>query len=389
MNEKTKERIWFVFCIMFIISYLNINNFSIFRFIAIGMIQIVSIVYIIKNKLKIEYNKNIIILILIIILCMTISNFNTGNVIESAVKIISVLDLFVMTIILLPLFFKKMYLQNIVFSTSCAFGIVLLICAILYKNDYIYTYGMGRLGGETRLFAGFVHPDTLGLFSFMCFMGSLTIFFYYKHEMKKIKMLLVYFFTILSIYLMIRADCRTALLSSVLLVCLILFNRIFYKKEKMKLTFICLFIGIVILFLLINVDKISYDELNKILSYRLTYIERAIEDLKQNNNLMFGRGAYRNENTFETGAVLLDNGYVNTIYQFGFITFVFVMLFEIKMFLQIKQNTIGKEREILWQCFIIFLIYAIADNILINISSFFAIYMYTLISTKRIEEKDN
>ena len=389
MNEKTKERIWFIFCIMFIISYLDINKFSIFRFVAIGLIQIICIFYIVKENIKIEYNKNIGALVLIIILCMAISNFNTENVIESVAKIISVLDLFVMTIILLPLFFKNLRFNNILFNTSCAFGVVLLFCTVLYKNDYLYTYGMGRLGGETRLLAGFVHPNTLGLFSFMCFMSSLIIFFYYKDEMKKNKMLIVYLFIILSSYLMIRSDCRTALLSSVLFVCLILFNRILYKKEKIKFILICLFIGILLLAILVNIDKISYDELNRILSYRLTYIERAIEDLKQNNNLMFGRGAFRNENTFETGAVLLDNGYVNTIYQFGFVTFTFVILFEIKMFLQIKQNNIGKEREIIWQCFIIFLIYAIADNILLNISSFFAIYMYSLISTKRIEEKDN
>lgn len=388
MKEKTKERIWFMFCLMFVMSYLDIKNFSVFRFIAIGIIQIISVFYIIKNHVKIEYSKNTITILLFIILCMAISNFNTENTIESAIKIVSVLDLFVMTIILLPLFFKDVSLHNILYSTSSALGVILLICMILYRNDYIYTYGMGRLGGETRLFAGFIHPNTLGLFSFICFISSLMTLFYYNNEIIKKRKFVVCFFIILSVYLMIRSDCRTALLTSIVIVGLILFNRILYKKQKMKLFFALLLIGVVLLIILLNFNQINYDNLNKILSYRLTYIERAIEDLKQNNNLMFGRGAFRNENTFETEAVLLDNGYVNTIYQFGLVTFSLVMLFEIKMLFQIRQNPIEKEREINLQCFIVFLIYAIADNILLNISSFFAIYIYTLVSIKRIEEKD-
>lgn len=388
MNAKIKEKIWFVFCAMFIVSYLRISNFTVFRFLAIGIIQIISMIYIIKNNIRIKYNKKIIIEVLIIILCMVISNFNTENGIESAIKIISVLDLFVMTIILLPLFFRDVKFKDILFSTSCALCMVLIVCFILYRNDYIYTYGMGRVGGETRLLAGFVHPNTLGLFSFMCFMSSLILFFYYRKEIKNKKISFVCFCIIFSIYLMIRADCRTALLSSGLLICLVLFNRMFYKRKKAKMTFIFLIVGIVLLVVLFNIDKISYGELNKILSYRLTYIERAISDLKQNNNLMFGRGAFRNENTLQEGAVLLDNGYVNTIYQFGFVTFAFVILLEIEMFLQIRKNKIKKEKEIIWQCFVIFLIYSIPDNILLNISSFFAIYIYTLISINRMEEKD-
>ena len=74
MNAKIKEKIWFVFCAMFIVSYLRISNFTVFRFLAIGIIQIISMIYIIKNNIRIKYNKKIIIEVLIIILCMVISN---------------------------------------------------------------------------------------------------------------------------------------------------------------------------------------------------------------------------------------------------------------------------------------------------------------------------
>ena len=140
MNTKVKEKIWFIFCVLFIISYMRINYFSIFRFIGLGAIQLIAIIYIMKNKIKIEYNKQVLICVLCILLCMVISNFNTEDIKESIIKIISVLDLFVVSIILIPTFFKDVELKRILLNTSYAFVLVLSICAIVYRNDFIYTY---------------------------------------------------------------------------------------------------------------------------------------------------------------------------------------------------------------------------------------------------------
>ena len=389
MNTKVKEKIWFIFCVLFIISYMRINYFSIFRFIGLGAIQLIAIIYIMKNKIKIEYNKQVLICVLCILLCMVISNFNTEDIKESIIKIISVLDLFVVSIILIPTFFKDVELKRILLNTSYAFVLVLSICAIVYRNDFIYTYGMGRIGGETRLYAGLEHPNTLGIFSFLCFINSFVLCIYYKKDIKLKERLIIYFSIIISLFLIMRADCRTAMLSCVIFTILVLFSKLLYKKDKLKLMIVILSIGIIIVFILINIDKFTIDQLDKILSYRLTYIERAMDDLQQNDELLFGKGAFRNSNTSSLEAVLLDNGYMNTIYQFGLVTFGFVILLEIRLLLQIIRNKEGREKEILLQFFIIFLIYSIPDNILLNISSFFAVYMYALISTyTRTEKKD-
>lgn len=389
MNTKVKEKIWFIFCVLFIISYMRINHFSIFRFIGLGAIQLISIIYILKNRIKVEYDKKILICVLCVLLCMTISNFNTEDIKESIIKIISVLDLFVASIILIPIFYKDVEIKKILLNTSYAFAFVLTICAIVYKNDFIYTYGMGRMGGETRLYAGFIHPNTLGIFSFLCFINSFALCMYYKKDIKSKERLIIYLSLIISAFLMVKADCRTAMLSCIIFVILVIFNKIFYQKSKIKLIIVISGIGIMILVTLINMDKLTIDKLDEILSYRLTYIERAIEDLQQNKELLFGRGAFRNSNTSSLGEILLDSGYINTIYQFGLVTFGVVVLLMIRLLLQILKNNEEREKEIVLQFFIIFLIYSIPDNILLNISSFFAVYMYTLISmNNRIDKKD-
>ena len=320
---------------------------------------------------------------------MTISNFNTEDIKESIIKIISVLDLFVASIILIPIFYKDVEIKKILLNTSYAFAFVLTICAIVYKNDFIYTYGMGRMGGETRLYAGFIHPNTLGIFSFLCFINSFALCMYYKKDIKSKERLIIYLSLIISAFLMVKADCRTAMLSCIIFVILVIFNKIFYQKSKIKLIIVISGIGIMILVTLINMDKLTIDKLDEILSYRLTYIERAIEDLQQNKELLFGRGAFRNSNTSSLGEILLDSGYINTIYQFGLVTFGVVVLLMIRLLLQILKNNEEREKEIVLQFFIIFLIYSIPDNILLNISSFFAVYMYTLISmNNRIDKKD-
>ena len=385
-----KEKIWFVFCVLFIISYMRIDYFSILRFIALGTIQLIAIIYIIKNKVKVEYNKQILICILCVLLCMVISNFNTNDIKESLIKIISVADLFVASIILMPTFYKDVEFKRILLNTSYAFALVLCICSIAYRNDFIYTYGMGRIGGETRLYAGFIHPNTLGIFAFLSFMNSFVLGVYYKEEFKIKEKLVIFLSLLISVFLMIRADCRTAMLSCIVLIILVSFNRVFYRKNTLKLAVIILGISIIILTILINIDKFTIEKLDKLLSYRLTYIESAIGDLKQQDDLLFGRGAFRNSNTFSLGAVLLDNGYINTIYQFGLITFGFVVLLEVKLLLQIIQAKECRKKEIALQLFIIFLIYSVTDNILLNISNFFAIYIYMLISMdNQRKDKEN
>ena len=114
----------------------------------------------------------------------------------------------------------------------------------------------------------------------------------------------------------------------------------------------------------------------------------AIEKMNENNTIFTGMGAFRNSMTAATGAIMLDNGYFNYIYQYGIISFMVLIVVLYNNFKIIKNsNEVYVNKTFIKNMYIAFLIYSFFENILFNISSLFAILIYTFINIMNIKEE--
>ena len=104
----------------------------------------------------------------------------------------------------------------------------------------------------------------------------------------------------------------------------------------------------------------------------------------KNETLLFGNGAYRNSEFNISDGVLLDNGFMNIIYQYGIITFFLISIYILYITIKIRKVD---QRNIIYILLLVFLAYNVTVNALINLSSLFNIYIYTIIFKKYIELK--
>ena len=166
------------------------------------------------------------------------------------------------------------------------------------------------------------------------------------------------------------------------------------SKKKLKIVLYCIVSLIVLTILFMNSDfinSISYESINKVLSYRLDFWTSAIKELYDNNIILIGKGAFRNSAINITDAVLLDNGYFNYIYQYGLISFLVFVIFLFYLIISIKKNANKLDKctiVYIKNLYISFLIYSFMENILLNISSLFAILMYSFIAILILKEKE-
>ena len=380
-KQKFRINVINVFIILFVISFLEIANLSFIRYIAILLLQVICIYEIRFDKISID--KKMLLLIFGIIITMSFSLFRTGYTFEAIAKMATVIDLFFLTLILLPNYLKNCDLDIIIKNIRNDIFIVLIFCFVFYNNDYSISYDMERIGNLIRLKCGFPHPNTLSMFSFIGIILSIYLITIRYHI--KSNFIFIFFF----LYLIIKANSRTALYCIIIFIMLCILGNI-CKNKKLKPIIYIIVISFSILIIGIGtsiVDGLTFDRINQLLSNRLSYIISAINVLTSNNAILTGMGAFRNSATFTTNAVMLDNGYFNYIYQYGIISFLVLICFLVNNFFKIKNDNNRNMEMFVKNAYIIFGIYSFFENILLNIASLFAILIYFFIAMIQIQNK--
>ena len=380
-KQKFRINVINVFIILFVISFLEIANLSFIRYIAILLLQVICIYEIRFDKISID--KKMLLLIFGIIITMSFSLFRTGYTFEAIAKMATVIDLFFLTLILLPNYLKNCDLDIIIKNIRNDIFIVLIFCFVFYNNDYSISYDMERIGNLIRLKCGFPHPNTLSMFSFIGIILSIYLITIRYHI--KSNFIFIFFF----LYLIIKANSRTALYCIIIFIMLCILGNI-CKNKKLKPIIYIIVISFSILIIGIGtsiVDGLTFDRINQLLSNRLSYIISAINVLTSNNAILTGMGAFRNSATFTTNAVMLDNGYFNYIYQYGIISFLVLICFLVNNFFKIKNDNNRNMEMFVKNAYIIFGIYSFFENILLNMASLFAILIYFFIAMIQIQNK--
>ena len=371
------------FIVLFVISFANFKNLDIVRYITLIVLQLLCILNIVKKKVQV--NKTNIITMSILIFSMLFSLFKTSDFNESIFKILIVVDLLMFSNVLLPNYLKDIEFNTIINSTLKTIFITLLTLFIFFHNYYVISYDSNRVGNLVRFVCGLNHPNILGIFASLGFMIGIYFIAIKSKKIYKYIMYLLFLGIIL-----LKSGSRTATYV-ILIFGLLFFKDLLVKNRKVKLLIYLFIILSVITYIIFNeydLEKINFDTINTLLSYRLTYIQSAIHKLTENNALFIGMGAFRNSMTNEIGSVMLDNGYFNYIYQYGIISFIVLIKMLINNFKIIDYSEESREKKIFVKnLYIVFLIYSFFENILLNISSLFAILIYTFINIISFKEK--
>lgn len=375
---KWKENVWFLFCLLFILSSMDITYASVIKYATIIGMEILCFFDIIfKQKNNIPMHRRIFITNIIIIFLMILSCFFSMYIKNSILKVIVNIDFLVFVIILLPMFLKDISRKKMYSIPLVAFSIILLYANIFYANDYVITINSGRMGGNSRFYAGFGHPNILAFFTFINSIFVVILFSLYKKDMKKTEKYIYYFCAILSVYTMIRSDSRTAIYSFILFVLLYSYKKIALKSKIIKIITIS-GICIICLLTIFRVDGVDFDNLDIFFSYRLSHNNQAIDELKKENRLLLGIGGFNYSNIESLDVEYLDMAYISLVYQFGIITLVFILIFLYQLYCVIRNIDFYGKNAIM-SLFLIFLVYNFSENLIFNLSNFFSIFMYMII----------
>lgn len=390
MNMENKQHFDYfmaffdVFVAMFILSYFRLFNLTFLRYFGLVMIQGVCVYKLYQSK--IYWSKHLILLLLFLFLSSMLSLIHSQYFLESIIKTLTIIDLFVLSIILLPNCLRNYEISYVIKHIRNTLFFVLLFSFLLYRNDYSVSGDLTRVGQLVRLMAGFSHPNLLSVFSFLCFAFSFYLFIIY-HKKKDIFVLLFSFF------LIYKSGSRTAMYSIFIFLIFYVISAL-CQKEKFKKLFhiflISIFLVFGLWFLFSEKNWLNYNYINQLFSYRLDYITDAIDVLRKNNALYTGMGAFRNSMLAATNSVMIDNGYFNYLYQFGLISFVCLLLFlGYCWFYLLRLKNAKNNKEILFfkSLFFSFLIYSFFENILLNISSLFSIVIYMFIMLLILKEE--
>ena len=382
--NSNKIPLWFdLFFIFYMISFNHFYNLEALKYIAIVFVQIISFIKI-KNE-KIIFSKKTFSIIILLNASMIISLLGSQYIKYSLIKTISIIDMIITTTLVFPTALKNCSRQQLIHRVRNDILFVILFSFIIYHNDYITGTNVARQGKAMRYLFGFVHPNTTAIFSYCGLILTHFLIFNSEKKEKKYNFFIMLFF----LYVIYLTDSRTAMICT-LFYFLINFYFLIQKALKKNKFMLTILVGMIAFFAVIfNLDFFSYDHLNYLLSNRLYYYSQAINVLTINNKLFQGMGAYTNSATWLTNNVMIDNGYLNYLYQFGLISFIVLVIFLINNFVLIKRYVTNvKMKKFLISFYICFLIYSFFENILINISSFFAILIYFLIYCFKEEELD-
>lgn len=372
-----------LFIFIFIISYTKIINSGVVRYVALIAFQTYCIIF--KRKTKYTINFETAFLIVALLISMLPSMFISKFFFNSIIKIITILDLLILSCVILPNYLSNYDIEDVIKNIFFTMAITICCLAIVYKDDYSISYDIMRIGSSVRFKAGFFHANYFAMF---CFMATLFDLYLFTNKLKKKKILCILLLPL--VFLIYKSGSRTSLYTLIIFTVMYSFN-IFIKNYKLKKLIRFGLLFSVLILILVNFTKlssISYSNINRLLSYRLDYFMSAFKSLKEENAIFTGIGAFTNSTTFSNDMVLIDNGYFNYIYQYGVISFLILILFLLHEYLSANFNAKdenNKYKEFLKCFFISFLIYGLLENIILNIGSLFAIIAYSLIALERMK----
>lgn len=393
MKQATKEKIWFIFCFIFIVANMKIKYANYIKYANLLLMQFFCIIDMIPNFDKYrKFNRGLFINYLTIIFSMFLSTILSPMHSISFTKVLGVIDFVIFSSLLLPIFLRDVPARKIFLYPLIAFSIVIFFAMIVFRNDNKLSLNSARIGSVSRLYAGFSHPNILGFFTFINCIFFVIIITQFKNENSNLikKILWICFFG--SLYTLIKTDCRTALYAFVIFSIIYYFEML--NKNNMKYVKIIEFLmGIFLMFLiLLNVNDIKY--LDRLSSYRISSSMEAIDELIKDNELLFGKGGFKYSSiSSDEDFTYIDMSYISIIYQFGLITFIFTILMFFNLY-RIILRINARDQKIIFCIFFIFVIYNLMENLIFNASNFISIFMYMIIfyyfnKTKNDAEKMN
>lgn len=300
-----------------------------------------------------------------------VSNFGF----QSILKILSILCMFICTLIIIPQYIEIIGKEKHIIILMKVISILFFISFLIAPFEMVSSGG-GRVANDIRLKLFFKDPNSLGnLGSVYIILYVLYLYWGKKYEYKTKKVYAILVLPIL--YFMNLANSRTAIYTLIIFLIVLGFYSIKNQMTRVILfisTSICAILGMSYLY---TKGALNFYILDNILSWRLTYIKNALNSMNR-KELLFGKGAFLNSNLGDSGLILVDNSYINIIYQFGIIVFVMVMIYVI--ILSIKAF---KTKDPFVKAFIItFYINCFLENIIINVSGFYTIIFYSLVIHK-------
>ena len=393
MNEKNNRLIniiFICFIILFVLSYTHIGYSTIIRYMATIILSIIGILNLIINNKSIKINnKNCSILIFLLVFNMIFSIIFSNYRSESFIKTLTIFYSFFLFFLLIPNLIEKLSFKTIFKTIFVAMVIVLSYEYLRFGNIYLYDGGNRLSATHIRLMLDFIYPSSLGWPAFLLCISSLYLFDY--KNVSFFKNIIYIFGFIFGLFLLYKCDIRTSIYTLFIFIFMFLF---LYKIKTFKLfssnkkifrflsRLIVIILVIIIGFYFIG-GNISYNKLDAILSYRLTYYVYAIKELLH-GNLLFGLGAYRNSIGSSLGIYQIDNSYLNFVYSYGLINILLLLAFIMIIIKMINNKNTKNNNEYRNKCFILslfisFLIYSFFEITLLNISSILALITWPII----------
>lgn len=373
------------FYLMYFISFFGSPVLSTLRYIAILYISAVFLVIFLlsKNEDKQQnrtYSQHYFILVILAFLFTTLAAtmFFSNYKMDSIMKYVSLLYLIFLIMFIMPYLINLIGIRKNNWLVIWSILLSIFISFLIRPNGYSGSGGH-RIGGKERLVLFFDHPNTLGL---MCFFGIVLIIcnLYTKTGRTLFYIFSNLFMILTLLFILYLTDSRTSIYS-LIIISVIFFNKLIISKIGARLQFLWYLMmsnGLLILFIF-SLPKISYEELDLLLSSRLSIWTEALTRLINNKTLFIGEGAYRNSVHNGVGSLLIDNGYVNLLYQNGAIALFLLLLLLSFLFKLLNNITNYKERILMQILFITFLVISIFENILFNLASVYCILVYSYI----------
>lgn len=384
MIKKSKSIyiISYMFFFLYFISYFNFRFNMLIKYGALVVYQLFFIFLIKKKNMK--FNKSIIIIMFLIIASLLISLMVNYDL-DALIKTFSLIDLMIFSCFIFPTGIEKYALEEIDFFkiiTNCLF-IVLVIGLTFFYGDLQLSIGRST-GLSVRHLFNCGHASVVG---FLCFI-EFCLTFYTLTGLKNQKLQSIFAFAklITSVYMAYLADIRAALVSMIVFILLYLFYKLPKNSIVLFFKIIVALLLFVFSFIYINNTAFDLEQLNFVLSGRLSYYQESIIELKENNSVLFGNGSFRNSSVENLNKIQVDNSYVDLLYQYGFFTLFFFICLIVYLVIKIikSKKVYNNKFEYKYTIFIksyffSVLAYSLVEKNLFSISCAVSLVTYLLI----------
>lgn len=386
MNMKlSKPVIWFyAFFLVYFITY--IGEKTTVKYMGIVIFQCYLFWNYQKIKIK-KLNKKLLQSISLFVISIFISliiNFN----ISGMLKVFSLINLYVLVWLMSMTNINKFHIDEdkILSIITNSLLATLIIAFLTHYNDVIVPIGRSSDAGVRHLF-GFGVPSIVG---FLCFIEfSLSFYLINRKNKNKIDILKSIFKMTISIYMIILADIRSAMVSIIILLLLFYFYKFLKDKgnniiKTMIILIMLLFFSFFILIGFSNIKSLDY-----LLSGRLFYYKKAIlEIITTRNTILFGVGSFRNSEVELLNKVQIDNSFLDIFYQYGLISLILSIVLMFVIFYLIRKKS---REEIEKKCnnmqygnfintyFCSVVIYSMAEKNLFSLSSALSLVTFFLV----------